>query len=149
MRRRPIRLLLTLGFSALIAGLIFGSARSSGTERAAVAGSPDAPAIGAPVSAGAPTPSKMTGSATPVRIASLKDLKSQPVKVGRIPETDVEELSDAAPASSLRDTVVQRTLPSTDMPSPIASFDGVTNLCGCYAARHGGRRRARTTTCSG
>ena len=130
MRRRSIRLLLALGFSALVAGLIFGSARSSGTEQAAVAGSPDAPAIGAPVSAGAPTPSKLTGSATPVRIASLKNLRSQPVKVGRIPDTDVEEYP-TRPGNASRDTVVQRTAPKNRMPSPIASFDGVTNLCGC------------------
>src|SRR6187397_550744 len=129
MRRRSIRLVLTLGSAALVAGLVFGSARGSGTQRAAISGSPDAP-IGAPASAGAPSTGKMTASATPVRIASLKSLRSQPVEVGRLPELENESSGPSRPGTK-PDTVVQRTA-KHDMPSPIANFDGITNLCGCY-----------------
>src|SRR5689334_1110314 len=130
MRRRSIKLLLTLGSATLVAGLVFGSATGSGTQRAAE-GSPDTPLIGAPVSAGAPSPDKTMGSATPVRIASLKALKSQPVKVGRLPETEDESGAPARPGTT-RDPVVQRSAPKNRMPSPDQSFDGVSNLCGCF-----------------
>src|SRR5215203_5361770 len=131
MRRRSIKLLLTLGSAALVVGLVFGSARGSGTQRAVVAGTPDTPAIGAPASAGAPTSGRLSGSSTPARISSLKALKSQPVTVGRLPETDFEGYPARQPGSSTRDSVVQRTA-KHDMPSPLQSFDGVSNLCGCY-----------------
>src|SRR5690349_10174404 len=114
MRRRSLKLLLTLGSAALVAGLVFGSASGSGTQRVPVAGSPDAPAIGAPASAGAPSPDKTMGSAAPVRIASLKALNSQPVKVGRLPELENESSGPSRPGSK-RDTVVQRTA-KHDMP---------------------------------
>ena len=79
--RRLALAALTVG----IVGLIFAATKGSGEQRAAVASSPDAPVIGAPASSGASSPEKGLGQATPVRIASLKALRSQPVKVGRLP----------------------------------------------------------------
>ena len=76
-------------------------------------------------------PTRCAARRPPVRIASLKALASQPVKVGRVPETDFESYPARQPGSSTRDTVVQRTA-KHDMPSPILSFDGISNLCGCY-----------------
>src|SRR5215217_5571361 len=122
MRRRPVRLLLTLGIACLVAALVFGSARGSGTHDAFVqAGSPDAPAVGAPASARTTSPSKSVGVANPVRIASLRSLKSQPAVSAKLPE-DFESYPARQPGSSTRDTVVQRTT-EHNMPSPIENFD--------------------------
>src|SRR3954453_14796174 len=130
MRRRSIKLLLVLSSAALVAGVVFGSDRGSGTQRAVLSSSPDTPAIGAPASAVASTPANAVGSATPVRIASLRALRSQPAVTRKVHEVD-EAYPPRQPGSSTRDTVVQRTA-KHDMPSPDVTFDGISNLCGCY-----------------
>jgi hypothetical protein len=132
-RGGPIRLALVLASGLFIAAVVFAATKSSGNQQPAAAsnGSPDAPAVGAPTSSTAVSPSHMVGVAQPVRIPPLRTLRSKPAKYGPVPETDFESYPARQPGSSTRDTVVQRRAPKNRIPSPIQNFDGISNLCGC------------------
>ena len=125
--RRLALAALTVG----IIGLIFAATKGSGDQRAAVASSPDAPAIGAPASSGASSPDKMRRPARR-RFGCLPQGAEVAAGQGRpVPETDFESYPARQPGSSTRDTVVQRTA-KHEMPSRSQNFDGISNLCGCY-----------------
>jgi len=122
-----------LATGLFVAAVVFAATRSSNVAPAAVSnGSPDAPAVGAPASGVERTTSHTVGVAQPVRIPPLRTLKAKAPKYGPVPETDFESYPARQPGSSTRDTVVQRSAPKNRMPSPILTFDGVSNLCGCY-----------------
>src|SRR6266516_5667506 len=127
---RLVRVTAALAFVTFVAGIAI--AATSGHDHLSRQGaqSPDSLA-GAAGAAAKTSPSHTSGTLQPYLTPPLRTLKSAPFKY--VPHDRGEDESNPVriPGSSGVDTVVQRSAAHNLMPSPIQTFDGISNLCGC------------------